>query len=88
MKVTYRSYHVVTTARLDEDADCWVPLADVSWNEQGTPRDRLLSGVCDRFKSIDDADREAFELAMNWIDAQLGIPLARNWSPDSRPLQP
>jgi hypothetical protein len=74
MKVTYRSYHVITKPRLNLDADCWVPVADVSWDEQGNPHHQLLSGMCDRFKSIEDAELEAFELAMNWIDAQFPIP--------------
>jgi hypothetical protein len=74
MKVTYRSYHVMTEPRLNPHADCWVPVADVSWDEHGHPRHQLLAGVCDRFKSIDDAELEAFELAMNWIDAQFPLP--------------
>jgi hypothetical protein len=79
MKVTYRTYHVNTKPRLNLDADCWVPVADVSWDEQGNARHQLLAGVCDRFKSIDDAELEAFELAINWIEAQLAIPASAKW---------
>ena len=57
--------------RLNLDTDCWIPYADVSWEEEGIKRIQLLSGPSDRFKLIDQAEVYAVEMAMAWIDAEV-----------------
>ncbi len=57
--------------RLNLDTDCWIPYADVSWEEEGIKRIQLLSGPSDRFKLIDQAEVYAVEMAMAWIDAEM-----------------
>jgi hypothetical protein len=57
--------------QLNLDTDCWIPKADVTWNEQGTQRRQLLAGPIDRFKIIDEAEIYAVEMARAWIDAEL-----------------
>ena len=67
----YKSCHVLTTPELNLDADCWIPKADVSWDEQGKPCHKLLTGRSDYFKIIDEAEVYAVEMAKAWIDVEL-----------------
>jgi hypothetical protein len=53
------------------DADCWIPKADVSWDEHGMPRHQLITGLSDYFKIIDEAETNAVEIAKAWIDDAL-----------------
>lgn len=71
MEVIYRSCHVVTVPELNLDADCWIPRADVFWDEHGTRRHQVLTGLSDYFKIIDEAEVNALEIARAWIDAEL-----------------
>jgi len=67
----YKSRRIQTFPQLDHNTDCWIPQADVSWDEQGKERRHLLAGPSDRFKVIDQAEIYAVEMAMAWIDAEL-----------------
>lgn len=67
----YKSRRIHTTPQLNLEADCWVPHADVSWDEQGTKYRQILAGPPDLFKIIDHAEAYALEMAMAWIDAEL-----------------
>lgn len=71
MEKVYKSRRIQTSPQLSPDADCWVPQAHVSWDEQGTNQQQTLAGPPDRFKIIDQADIYAVEMAMAWIDAEL-----------------
>ena len=71
MEETYKARHIRTMPRLNLDTDCWIPYADVSWEEEGIKRIQLLSGPSDRFKLIDQAEVYAVEMAMAWIDAEV-----------------
>jgi len=67
----YKFRRIHTSPQLSPDAACWIPQADVSWDEQGTNRHQLLAGPPDRFTIIDQAETYALEMAMAWIDAEL-----------------
>jgi len=71
MENLYKSRRIDTMPQLNLDTDCWVPKADVTWEEQGTQRRQLLAGPPDRFKIIDEAEIYAVEMAKAWIDAEL-----------------
>jgi len=71
----YRSCSIHTAIRLNLDTDCWIPEADVSWDEEGKHLHTLLSGPKDRFKIIDHAEIYAVEMARTWIDAELIVDL-------------
>ena len=75
MEVIYRSCHVVTVPELNLDADCWIPRADVFWDEHGTRHHQVLTGISDYFKVIDEAEIHALEIARAWIDAELADEL-------------
>jgi hypothetical protein len=49
MEVIYRSCHVVAVPELNLDADCWIPKADIFWDERGTPRHQVLTGLSHYF---------------------------------------
>jgi hypothetical protein len=75
MEITYRSRRILTDRELDLDTDCWIPKADIRWEEQGGEEYQTLVGPNDRFKIIDDAEIYAIEMAMAWIDAESGEDL-------------
>jgi hypothetical protein len=70
MEQIYKFHRIQTLPRLNYDTDCWIPQADVSWDEQGQQQHRVLAGPPDRFKIIDHAELYALEMAMDWIDAE------------------
>jgi hypothetical protein len=71
MEEVYFSYRIHTMPNLNLESDCWIPQAEVVWEEQGRERRKLLVGPHDRFKILEDAETHAIEMAMTWIDAQL-----------------
>lgn len=79
MELMYRSCYVLTEPELNLDADCWIPKADVFWEEQGAPRHQLLTGPSDIFKIIDEADVYAIEMAKAWIDVEFVIGDPKNF---------
>ena len=70
MEQNYKSHRIQTLPRLNYDTDCWIPQADVSWDEQGRQHHQVLAGPPDRFKIIDHAELYALEMAMDWIDSE------------------
>jgi len=71
MEQIYKSRRIQTSSQLNCDADCWIPQAEVSWDEQGRQRRQSLAGPSDRFKVIDQAETYALEMAMDWIDIEI-----------------
>lgn len=71
MNQLYKSRWIYTLPRLSADADCWIPRAVVSWDENGEQRRWTINGPDAAFKLIEHADLYALEMAMAWIDAQM-----------------
>jgi hypothetical protein len=71
MDELYKFRHIHSLPELDLDTDCWVPKADVLWEERGAEQHQLLTGPNDRFGIIDHAETYAVEMAKAWIDAEL-----------------
>ena len=69
MEEMYHSHHIRVMTELNLDTDCWIPKAEVSWDEDGKQRRQLLTGPNDFFKIIDEAILYADEIAKNWIDS-------------------
>jgi len=67
----YRSYRIHVLTKLNLDSDCWVPEAEILWEEHGMRRHQRLTGPDDRFKIIDQAELHALEMAKTWIDDDL-----------------
>ena len=75
MDEVYKSRQIHTTPQLNPDTDCWIPQADISWEEWGTKHHQILGGPPDRFKIIDQAEIYALEMAKAWIDAEFLVDL-------------
>ena len=70
MEKTYKSRRILTRLELDADTDCWIPQAEISWDEGDEKQHQTLAGPNDRFKLIDEAEIYALEMAMAWIDVE------------------
>lgn len=70
MNELYQGRKINVVAELDLDADCWIPMADVAWEENGRQNHQRLTGPNGFFKIIDEAQIYAIEMAKSWIDAQ------------------
>ena len=71
MSEFYQGRRISVVAELDLDADCWIPTADVSWEEHGKQNHQRLTGLSGFFKVIDEAQSYAIEMAKAWIDGQV-----------------
>ena len=69
MNELYQGRKINVVAELDLDADCWIPRADVVWEENGRQNHQHLTGPNGFFKIIDEAQIYALEMAKSWIDA-------------------
>lgn len=69
MKELYHSHRIRVLTELNREADCWIPKAEVSWDEDGETRRQVLTGSVTFFKFIDEADQCAVEIAKDWIDS-------------------
>ena len=67
----YRSYRIYVLTKLNLDSDCWIPEAEILWDEYGTRRHQRLRGPDDRFKIIDQAELYAVKMAKSWVDDDL-----------------
>jgi len=70
MEVIYKSRHIHSVPELNLETDCWIPNADVSWEEGGTTCRQVLIGPIGYFKIIDQAEIYAVEMAKTWIDTE------------------
>jgi hypothetical protein len=70
MKLTYRGRHIYSLPELNLETDCWVPNADVSWQQGDSKFHQRLTGPVGYFKIIDQAELYALEMAKTWIDEE------------------
>jgi hypothetical protein len=75
MELMYKSRQIYSLPELNLETDCWVPNADVLWEQEGTKFHQLLTGPVGYFKIIDEAEIYAVEMAKTWIDAESGEDL-------------
>ena len=71
MEEVYKSRWINSRPQLNLDTDCWIPKADVSWDDHGQRCHQLIAGPSDLFKIIEEAEIYAVEMAKSWIDAEL-----------------
>ena len=77
MEELYKSRRIFGEFQLNLETDCWIPIVDISWDEDGKQIHQFLRGPKDRFKIIDDAEVFAVEMAKKWIDAEVKDNLIR-----------
>ena len=73
MDELYLSRYIRVLPHLSLATDCWVPRADVFWEENGKKCQHTLTGPHDRFKTIDEAVIHAIESAWRWINEQVSL---------------
>jgi hypothetical protein len=76
----YQSCRIHVLTKLNLDSDCWVPEAEILWEEYGKRRHQRLKGPDDRFKIIDQAQLYAIEMAKSWIDKEIKYNLPHEMS--------
>jgi len=67
----YLGHRIRVIVELNPNADCWIPTADVSWDERGKQAHQRLTGLNGFFAIMDEAHTYAIEMAKTWIDAQV-----------------
>ena len=77
MEELYKSRRIHREFQLNIETDCWIPIVDISWDEDGKQIHQFLRGPKDRFKIIDEAEIYAVEMAKKWIDAEVKDTLTR-----------
>lgn len=71
-EVLYQSHLIYARAERTPCLDFWLPVARVSWNEKGAPRQSILSGHYAWCKSEEEATHYALTTAKRWIDDRRG----------------
>ncbi|HEX7232208.1 MAG TPA: hypothetical protein VF452_17585 [Candidatus Binatia bacterium] len=84
MELIYRGRHIHSLLKLNLEMDCWVPNADVSWEEGDSEFHQLLTGPVGYCKIIDQAELYAVEMAKTWIDAECTRTLSNESSESER----
>jgi hypothetical protein len=88
MNELYEGRKIKVMAELDLDADCWIPTAEIAWEENGRQNHERLTGPVGYFKIIDEAQMYAIDMAKSWIDAQSSnISREASKAPQSRTAQ-
>jgi hypothetical protein len=65
----YKDRLVIAFTTLNASDKQWTAGAEISWKSDGQRHSYSISGVPDRFKSSEDAERFVIHLAKSWIDA-------------------
>jgi hypothetical protein len=68
MDEDYKGHHIRARADQDRDNKKWLPMAHVSWNENGTLRYRTFFCPLDWHRSKEEAVDSAAAVATKWID--------------------
>jgi hypothetical protein len=68
MEQLYHSHQIRVVTELSPRADCWIPKAEISWEEHGERRFQVLTGPAGFFDIIDEAVLYAVESAKDWVD--------------------
>jgi hypothetical protein len=71
-EVLYQYHLICARAERTPCLDYWVPVARVSWDEKGAPRQSILSGHSSWCKSEEEAALYALTMAKRWIDERRG----------------
>jgi hypothetical protein len=65
----YRDRLIIAHASLNQSTKQWSAGAEISWKRDGRRRSHSLGGLADRFKTAEEAEMFATNLARAWIDS-------------------
>ncbi len=60
---------IIAYASLNQSTKQWSAGAEITWKRDGRRHSHTLGGLADRFKSAEEAEDFAGNLARAWIDA-------------------
>ena len=60
---------IIAYASINQSTKLWSAGAEITWKRDGERHSHTLGGLADRFKTAEDAERFAINLAKTWIDA-------------------
>jgi len=67
--IYYRDRLVMTYASNNQSTKDWSAGAEITWKLDGQRFSHTIGGLTERFKSSEDAEQFAMNLAKAWIDA-------------------
>jgi hypothetical protein len=65
----YNDRLIIAYASLNQSTKLWSAGAEITWKQDGERHSHTLSGLADRFKTPEEAERFVINLAKTWIDA-------------------
>lgn len=65
----YNERLIIAYASLNQSTKLWSAGAEITWKQDGERHSHTLSGLADRFKTPEEAERFVINLAKTWIDA-------------------
>ncbi len=65
----YRDRLIIAYASFNQSTKQWSAGAEITWKRDGQRRSHTLGGLSDRFKTAEEAENFASNLARAWIDA-------------------
>ena len=65
----YRERLIIAYASFYQSTKQWSAGAEISWKRDGRRHSHTISGLVDRFKTAEEAEKFAIQLATAWIDA-------------------
>lgn len=64
----YNERLIIAYASLNQSTKLWSGGAEITWKQDGERHSHTLSGLADRFKTPEEAERFVINLAKTWID--------------------
>lgn len=65
----YNGRVIIAHASLNQSSKLWSAGAEISWKSDGERRSHTIGGLAERFKTAEEAEKFAINLAKAWIDA-------------------
>lgn len=65
----YNDRLIIAHASINQSSKLWSGGAEITWKRDGERQSHTLGGLADRFKTAEEAERFAINLAKTWIDA-------------------
>jgi len=60
---------IIAHSSINQSSKLWSAGAEISWKQDGQRHSHTLGGLADRFKTSEEAETFAINLAKAWIDA-------------------
>lgn len=65
----YNDRLIIAYASINQSTNLWTPGAEITWKRDGERHSHTIGGLADQFKTCDEAERFAINLAKAWINA-------------------